>query len=259
MSLTTYNSFPLSISASIGDVPGVSFDRKFGVIDSVQAATPADVWEYGITSGAEKYTFSADGVADIDTMSSSNVGDAEEITIIGLDINGDQVIQTKDLNGQNKVTLDTSLWRVNRAFNSNGTDLLGNIYIYVDGAITAGVPNVVTTVRGYIAIGGGQTLQSVYTVPNGKTAYVVGTESSLTKGVGATAVSATLQGTSRSFGKVFRTQEKFNLVSTGNSSKGYNFPVPLPFPGKTDFVPTVDVSANGVGVSWAFTVVLIDD
>ena len=239
-----------------GNIPGYSFNRKFGQVDSVQAATPADVWEYGITSGAEKYTFSA--TADIDTISGSNAGDTQDVIIDGLDINGDQITQTATLNGQNKVPI-TPIWRFNRAFNDNANDFAGDVYIYVDGVITAGVPNDVTTVRGYIKAGKGQTNQSIYTVPNGKTAFLFGEEVSLTKAGGATVVAADFEQKSREFGKVFRNKEFFTLLSSGNSGKNYNFPVPLEYKGKTDILPSVDVSANNVGASWAYTMLLIDD
>jgi len=251
------DAFILDVAA--GNIAGMSFDRKFGSIDSIQAATPADVWEYGTTSGAELYTFSADGVADIDTMSGSNAGDTVPMTIEGLADDGTLVTQTKNLTGQTKVTLDTPLWRVNRAFNSDGSPLAGDVYIYVDGAITAGVPDVATDVRAFVSTGNEQTLQTIYTVPAGKTAYFMGLESSLTKGTGSTQVSANLKGKTRAFGKQFRTQDEFNLLSHGSSTKNINFPIPIPFPEKTDFCPNVDVSSNGLGVSWAFTVLLVDN
>lgn len=239
-----------------GLVPGWSHVRKFGSIDAIQAAVKADVWEYGITVGAERYTFSADGVNDIDTISSSDVGDSQSMSIDGLTADGVRVLQFKALDGQNKVTLDTSLNRVNRVFNDNATDLLGNVYCYVDGAITTGVPNVVTTVRGYVSIGEGQTLQGIYT-PHGNTrVYFLGYEASLTKGTGATAVDGNFRIRTKALGKVLRTQDEFNLLSTGTSSKDHNFPAPIPFDGQTDFVPVVDVSASGVGASWAYTVLI---
>lgn len=245
-----------------GNIPGHSFDRKFGAIDAIQASTPAHVWAYGITSGAELYTFSTDngttGTEDIDTITSDNAGDTEDITIVGLDGTGAEVTQTKALNGQTEVTLDTPLWRVNRAFNANGTDLLGNVYVFTGGS-SGGVPTTPTTVRGYIPIGEGQTLQAIYTVPLGKTAYFLGLEAAITKGVSSTTVGGELTGQIREFGKVFRTQDKFSLVSSGGSSKTYNFPVPIPFLERTDFCPLADVTANNVGISWAFTILLVDN
>lgn len=252
-------SYPWLYDVSRGKIPGASFIRKFGAIDSIDTGTPASVWEYGVTSGAEMYTFSSNGVADIDTISSSSTSDTVVVKIEGLSSDGSEVVQEATLNGQNKVTLTTPLWRFNRAYNTNGTDLVGDVYVYVDGAITLGVPDDKTTVRGYISAGEGQTLQSVYTIPKDVTGYFMGLEASFTKGVGATAVSAILTGRTREYGKVFRTQDKFNLISVGSSSKVYNFPIPLPFLELTDFCPCAEVSASGVGVSWSYTILLIDN
>lgn len=240
-----------------GNVAGASFDRKFGAIDSIQADTPADVWQYGVVSGAERYTFSS--TDDIDTISSSSTSDTIDMTIIGLDGDGLEVTQTATLDGTNKVTLGTSLWRVNRMYNSNGTNLVGSTYCYVNGSTTAGVPDSATNVRAFVNPNDQQTLQSVYTVPAGKTAYFMGLEASLTKGIGATGVNGIFTGKTRADGGVFRTQDQFVLLSNGKSKEANNFPIPLPFNEKTDFCPVVDVSANNLGASWAFTVLLLDN
>jgi hypothetical protein len=245
------------LEVSRGNIPGATIERKFGSIDAIQASTPANVWEYGVTAGAETYTFST--TADIDTISSSSASDTVEMTIIGLDSSYNEVTQNATLNGQNKVTLGTALIRVNRMYNNNGTDLVGNVYCYVDGTITLGVPNTVADVRAYVSAGEGQTLQMIYTTPNGKKTYILGIETSITKGSGATAVTANFRGRTRESGKVFRTQDEFNLMSNGTSNRVYNLETPLCFPGKTDFYPIVDVSANDLGASWAITIVTIDD
>jgi hypothetical protein len=243
-----------------GNVLGYSFIRKFGEVPAVQADTPADIWEYGATEGAELYTWSANGVADIDRVSSSSLADTNIImTVEGLDVNGYPVVQNVTLNGRTAVVLDSSLNRFNRAYNTNGINFAGNIYIYADTTLSAGVPVGVTKVRGYIAAGKGQTLQSVYTVPRGYTAYFLGLEAALTKGVGATAVGGLFSGKTREYNKVFRIQDTFNLVSSGSSDRVVIFPIPLPFAERTDFCPQVDVTANGVGFSLSYTLLLIEN
>jgi hypothetical protein len=247
-----------------GNIPGHTFDRKFGENPIIQAADPADLWEYGKTAGAELYTFSADGVADITGFSSDNASDTGiDITITGLDINGVEVIQTIATNGSDgrtTVPLATPLWRLNRAYNDSGTPLAGNIYIYTSAAVvTLGVPAPVTTVRGYISILEGQTLQGIYTVPAGKTGYIMGRIVSLSKGGGATAVGARFTGSTRIFGKTKRTQETFNVISSGTSSNNAIFPIALPFPEKTDFIPNADVTANNIGVSISYSILLVDN
>ena len=245
-----------------GNVPGHTLYRKFGAIASIASATPADVWEYGVTPGAERYTFSPDngtvGTADIDTLSSSSVSDTEDITIEGLLADGTASSQTVALQGQTEVAI-TPLWRVNRLYNSNGTDLVGDTYVYVgtDGS-TNGVPDTVTDVRGFIGVGEGQTLQMIYTVPLGFTAYLLGIEVSLSKGGGAAAVAGNFTGKARAFGKVFRTQDKFDLNTSGTSRNILEFPVPLVFPARTDFCPVVDTTGT-IGASWAISILLVED
>lgn len=80
----------------------------------------------------------------IDTISSSDGTDDQIITIVGHTItagNKVEITQNATLNGQTKVVLTTPLSRVNRAYNNDTTVFAGSLYIYEDGAITAGVPN----------------------------------------------------------------------------------------------------------------------
>ena len=246
------------VEVSRGNIPGYSFVRKFGYNPAVTTAT-ADIYEWGQTSGAYNYTFSADGVADIDRLSSDASADTDvEITIEGLDINGDEVIQvisTDGTDGQTPVALTTSLWRVNRVYNSNTSVTIGNVYVFVDGATTGGVPNDVTAVRGYFSIANQQTLQAIYTVPNGKTGFFYGLKPSIVK---KQAASVIITSALREFGKVKRTRDIFGLNTTGSSKTNDQFQIPLRFEGKTDFIPSADPDLTS-GVSMSFLVLLIDN
>lgn len=251
------------VEVSRGNIPWYSIDRKFGSVASIQAAVPADVWSYWVTSWAESYTFSADWVADIDRISSDALWDTWIlITVVWLDVDWIEVSQTIALDwtdARTPVALTTSLWRVNRAFNANWTDLIGNVYVFVDWTTAWWIPSPVTLTRAYIPVWEWQTLQAVYTVPAGKTAYFMWLEASLTKAWWATAVWGNFRWRTRTFWKVFRTQDDFDLISTWASNRTHNFSIPLPFLEKTDFVPTVDVTNNGAGSSWAFTMLLINN
>jgi hypothetical protein len=243
---------PFNISRGL--IPGITHYRKFGRIAAIQADTPADVWEFGVNVGAELYTFST--TADIDTISGDNVGDTVEMLIEGLDGNLNEVIQTVNLNGQNKVSLTTPLKRVNRAYNNNSSDLLGNVYIYVDSAITLGVPDDVTKVRGYVSAEGQQTLQGIYTVPIEKTGYLTSKRLSLT---GRKDGFADYEVYVRFLGNVFRVQETRELSSSGTSAPEDNFEdQPIFIPGGTDIVPHVTVSANDIGFSITYNLRLED-
>jgi hypothetical protein len=247
------------VEVAKGNVPGHSFIRKFGSIDSItNAVIGSDVWEFGaVDTDARIYTFS--DTADIDTMSSSDADDTAIMTIEGLNGALEPIVQSKALDGTAKVTLDTPLKRLNRAYNSNGIVLEGNVYIYVDGdTTTPGIPDEPLDVRGYVSAGSAQTLQCVYTVPAGFTGNVMGYEASMTKSVGATSVNAIMSGHTREDGKVFRVQDEFSLISSGTSDRIVSFPIMLPFPEKTDFVCHAVTSAT-FGVSWSLTILLVDN
>lgn len=243
------------LKATMGKVPGVTVVRLIGQNKSIQAATPAEVWNYGETSGAERYTSST--IADIDTISSSNAADTQMLIIIGLDSDFNQVILTPTLDGQNKVILSTPLIRFTTMWNAGSTDLAGNVYCYVDGDITNGVPDVVTTVRGYIENGDNQALMIQWTVPAGKTAYFYNIEFGLTSPPQGGA--ADFQAIFREYGGVFRSAATFAMTSDGTTYTQILSPIPNPFIQKTDFSILVDVSANGIGFSTTATFLVLDN
>lgn len=234
-----------------GEVIGTSAIAKFGENPDISSATtPEDIWDYGGI-----YTFSTTN--DIDSISSSDAGDTHEITVVGLDVNWEEVIQTVILTGQTRKALDTPLIRVYRAYNSSGTVTLGDVYVYVNGPITLGVPDTAVDVRAMIRISHEQTMMLVYTVPAGKTAYWMGGYVSLSTTKAALAIFAFKI---REFGGVFRDQSAVSTSSTGSNSFIINKFVPGVMPEKTDIlVRCVEVSVNGVGVSSGMDFILVDN
>lgn len=114
--------------------------------------------------GAEiNETYLANDTNTISKVSSSSTSDTTSLTLEGHTDSGGVktfVVQTVTLNGQNKVTLSTPLNRCTRMYNSGATDFVGNIYAYVDGTISAGVPSVASTVKCMIAAGENQSLKA---------------------------------------------------------------------------------------------------
>lgn len=133
---------------------------KFGVINNLSTVEQM-VWDHG---GIEALPSGN----DIDTISSSSASDTIEVIIEGhtLDSDGNKVftIQTATLNGQNKVTLSTPLHRSSRIYNNTGTNLVGDVYVYEDGAITAGVPDTAADVHLKMPIGNEQSLKAATTI-----------------------------------------------------------------------------------------------
>lgn len=244
---------------ALGNVTGISNIHKYGRTGLLSQNVETDVWDY---SGTEEiYTFST--TDDIDTISSSNAADTHNIEIQGLDVNFHLVIQTKALNGQNKVTLDTPLIRVFRLKNAGSTNLLGDVYCYVDGAITLGIPNVTTTVRAYIQTIGlsrpsNQTLMAIYTIPDESLRVGLQTKWFCTL-AGKTNAVVIVNLYARPFGGVFQLKESISINAAGNSGFEYRYETPLPYDPKTDFLVTADSSVNSAIVSAGFDFDLVDN
>jgi len=121
--------------------------------------------------------------ADIDSISSSDVGDTHEITITGLDADLNEVDPfVVALDGQNRVAFPTSLRRIQCVRNNTGTITLGVVYVYVNTAIVAGVPTDTAKVRSSIhritpptgaEVSNERCANSVKTIPAGFTGFVV--------------------------------------------------------------------------------------
>jgi len=129
---------------------------KFGRNTKVGNSTSGyTLWSTGTDEAHETYV----STNAIDTLSSSSASDSETVVIEGHTISGTDltfVVQTATLNGQNKVTLTTPLARATRIYNDNGTNLVGNIYVYEDTAISSGKPTDTTKIHLSIRAGKNQ-------------------------------------------------------------------------------------------------------
>lgn len=236
-----------------GEIPGYSSIEKFGENPSITTATdPEDIWD-----GGGIYTFS--NTANIDSISSSNDGDTQDVMIWGLDTNWDEVIQTVTLTGQATATLGTSLIRIYRMVNIGTTDISGNVYCYINGATVAvGVPTTATDIRAIINNGNNQTLMCIYTVPAGKTGYFWGGYVSISRGPASTA-STDFTWRARLFGSVFAVKSRICAMSSGSSAWNYTYKVPMALPEKTDIIIRCEEVSATVGVCGGFTVLLKDN
>lgn len=206
------------IQATFGDV--VSIDRKakslikFGK-SAALSTNRETVWDVG---GHETYATAN----VIDSISSSSALDDQEIylechtvTGTGADQQFTFLSQTVTLNGQNRVLLPTPVARVSLAYNNNGTDLAGAVYIYENTAIVGGVPSDLTKVHSKIGQGFQQNFKAATTFSN--TDYYI-----LTGG----------------FGSVSNKQ-----------SAAADFFLEIKLPGKV-FRQVAAVSANSAGGAW---------
>lgn len=202
---------------SMGKVPGARIFGKFAEQPNLTNGVQSEIWDYGPTEPTYNYSAghpnSVDAVADITHFSSSNAGDTQDWIVLGLDINGFEVEQEITMVGQTKTALGTALWRVYRVMNISSTDNVGNIYVYTDTAITAGVPNDTTQVKAHVAAGNNITRMGMFTIPKGETGFLVSIDTSVTK----KGAFVDWENSLRLPNGVFFSPNIFALASTGSS------------------------------------------
>jgi hypothetical protein len=241
---------------SKGDVTGTSYMHKFGQAADFDVADGyVDVWD-GANDGADNimnYTYST--TADIDSLSSSSTGDTQTIRVGGLDVNWDLVIQDITLTGRTRVALTTPLIRVFRMSNQGTTSFAGNVYCYVNGAITAGVPDTDADVRAIVQSDNNQTLMAIYSVPAGYTAYLRSWYAS-TSGATKTSIHQ-IKVLARPFGKVFHLKHITAISTDGTSYLNHYYEEPEVFPEKTDIAIRANTDEAAAGVAAGFNIVLV--
>lgn len=246
-----------------GLVPGSSVIRKYGRITTNAATGFRTCWEYGsVGIGDIDYTYTADDSAPVTTMSSSDAGDTQSVRIEGVDGAGTFVSQTKSLNGQNKVTLDTPLNCAFRAYNDDtsavpaiATAFAGGVYIYEDTPIVTGVPTDKSKIKAYVSAFN-QTFQALYTIPLGYTGYLRWQRLAMERNKTA---SAGVHTWIRPFGKVFRNMDSNGIAGTGSNSVNESILIPSPIEERSIIVGRVDADTNGTESNIRFDILLVEN
>ncbi len=244
------------LSVTMGKKAGYSVVDKFGENPDIDTGSaPEDIWEYG-----GLYPYDTWGTAPIQYISSSDALDTgQTVSVQGLDIDGNAVVQEITTTGQTIVTLTTPLWRVYRMVNESdeGKDLIGTLYCHTDPTPTAGVP-VGVSVRATITNGNNQTLMALYTIPKGKVGFLYRGEFGMSRS--QTSGAARCAYFSRRVGKVFTIKKRVDIVNQGTSVYMDKRSFPDVIPALTDIKMSVEsVTANNAGVYGAFDIMLVDE
>lgn len=218
-----------NIPIAAGDVTGYSHINKFGATDG--DVTAGTVWDGN--SGTTTYPYPANGVISI---TGTDTGEAVEVQGLDADYN----LQTETVNVGSSGALTFS--RVFRA-RMVSTDNAADVVINQGGSLAA-----------TILAGLGQTLMALYTIPTGKTGYLLDLHLGSDKASTNTAMTYRLF--ARPFGGAFNIKGNFNAA--GGQSLDINYPVPLKFEEKTDL--KIDVAAGqATQVSATFDIILVDN
>jgi len=225
-----------NVPIAAGLVDGYSGVHKYGAVFSTAVSTMSTVWTRADTTANALYdwTYSAGTI----TVESSSGSDTTDVTITGLDENYEEATETLTLTGTSPVSGTQTFSRVNRAFMVTATNV-GDIHVKRGSTIVT-----------EIAAGMGQTLQCIYTIPAGKTGYLMNINVSASKNQ---VVDLFLF--QRPFGGAFRVQ---STLSLNQNNQQLDFPVPLKLTEKTDIDLRTKGSSNAT-ISADFTIVLVEN
>ena len=225
--------------------------HKFGRTTDADANTQRTVW-LGTEVNETYVTTNA-----IDTVSSSDAGDDQVLAIEGHTVSGtgaDQeftfVTQTATLNGQTKVTLGTPLARVSRLVNDGIGSWDGTIYVYEDGAITAGVPDDATTIHLTVLAADQQSEKAAITLSNVDYGLMTGWYAGANRNASA---NVDLQLQVRKPGGPFRPQSEMNVRTGAGPFNAYQFRPFLIVPRNYDVRVVCTSSANNTTVTAGFS------
>ena len=245
-----------------GDVVDTSFIHKFGNAPLFNIASGfADIWDGSDSAGIAEYNYTYSTSNAIDSISSSDNGDTQDIKITGLydDGSGNWIehIQTITATGQTRKALDQSLIRVFRMENVGSIDMAGTLYCYENTALAVGVPIDTTKIRALIDNGNNQTLMALYTIPSNKTGYMRDWYASAS-GAKKTSVHV-IHLDAREIGSVFQLKHVTSIIAVGTSYIQHKYEEPEVFLEKTDIIMHANTDENDASISAGFDIVLVDN
>ena len=238
-----------------GSIPGHSYINKFGHNPAV-ATTGEDVW-----SGGGTYAFYPDTAKFMKLVcdsSSDSIGGTGALTVLvyGLDSNFAEINETVTTTGTAAVLLVNKYIRMYRAL----------VLTAGSSRINAGDIAIQDTASGivgaFIAADDGQTQQAIYTVPAGKTAYLIKEYMAMKDDTfqGSEAAFKWKTRANNGINGAWQTKGHIGLVNIGSSWWQYLYGIPAgPFLEKTDIKVECYEASTTVGATGGFDLILVDD
>jgi hypothetical protein len=138
------------------------------------------------------------------------------------------------------------IWPAAPAYADGSTDLVGDVYIYQNGAITAGVPDTDSDVHLIIPNGSNQSFKAASTLANTQYGFINMIYGSVNE---KTSASVDIFLKVRQAGKVFREQLNFSASSTGGSTNTLYLDPYLIVPKNADIMLTAISDSPNTSVS----------
>ena len=224
-----------------GQFDDITHIHKFGAVPAMSQNQTGTIWDVNDTTYPWS-SFDTAGTLSIPAVNASDNG--KSIVLVGLDNDYLELTETVTVSSSGATTTTQSFKRIFRAYVTNGSITnVGDIVVQKGGTTVA-----------TIKAGKAQTLMAVYTVPAGKTGYIL-------KGVATCQAGADATGDMfvRYFGQdSFRVGHTFEVSGTGGEYL-YDFGVPVKIPAKSDIDVRCSVRSNNARVTAAFDIILDED
>lgn len=224
-----------------GQFDDITHIHKFGAVPAMSQNQTGTIWDVNDTTYPWS-SFDTAGTLSIPAVNASDNG--KSIVLVGLDNDYLELTETVTVSSSGATTTTQSFKRIFRAYVTNGSVTnVGDIVVQKGGTTVA-----------TIKAGKAQTLMAVYTVPAGKTGYIL-------KGVATCQAGADATGNMfvRYFGQdSFRVGHTFEVSGTGGEYL-YDFGVPVKIPAKSDIDVRCSVRSNNARVTAAFDIILDED
>ncbi|CAB4139548.1 hypothetical protein UFOVP346_58 [uncultured Caudovirales phage] len=222
-------------SIAQGQIGGYSLVHVTGYNPDIDSGADETVW----TAGG-LYPWSLwDSTRLITVVSTSNL-DQGSVVVSGLDVNFNPVTEEINCAGLTPTTGTTQFKRVNSAVYKNGASNNTGVVTLTANGNTVGL----------IQAGIGQTLNGIYTVPAGHTAYILTGDFSVQKGE-----DSQVRFFVRPFGQGFRIA---HISECFESTYRYDFLVPVAMTEKTDLdVQASLVETNNTRATTNFSMILV--
>lgn len=221
-----------NIDLAAGLLTGYSHINKFGYRDTI-TNTFQTIWD-----GATDLTYSSATTvtAVADNTTADNGGTVE---VQGLDQNYEPVTEVLTIGGSASVAQFSRIFRALMVTANTGDTNADEVRVRNG-----------STDQAIISAGSGQTLMAVYTIPAGKTGYLLKLAGSIDANN-----DALFRIYARPFNGVFNVKGQFGVFASGFN---YTYPVPLKFEEKTD-IQIKAKSQNNVGAGAIFDLILKDN
>lgn len=252
------------LEVSKGNIPGHSYVHKFGEnFDVDTGSTPEDIWTEGGTYNWMAVAQTVDVVSNSGTDDQAGTG-AHEVTLSGLDSSWNaqtEVLALHPTDGTIAVTSASTWIRLDRMWVSasgsndqnNGTlTATGN----TSGVVHAAIHQNSTTGSD------GQSQMAVYTVPNGKTAYLHKMYAAHERGGGNVVANVCLwqRQDADTSDRTWRKVLPVGFHSAGSSPFELTYKAPAMFAGKTDLRMRAQyASSTNLDIMAGFDLILVDD